>query len=97
MAQSDIQGFKDSHARLMAAQDSERVPPRPDFHWWKGSDALDAFACLALHGAEGCTLSVRYGLAKDGGVWQAWLVVARGKEILGAFDVSHPCPPDCPE
>lgn len=108
MAQNDIQGFRDAHARLVGAV-AEKLPPRPDFHWWAATDALDAAECLIehceKHGKDHVRFAVREGLTADG-AWCAWLVVSvrnvdpttgKGRwSIVGAFNVSHPCPPDCP-
>lgn len=108
MAKSDIQGFKDSHARLVGTE-ADKLPKRPDHHWWEYKDATPAFECLEKHaeeyGEQNVRLAVREGLSADGASWEAWLVVSVRKTdpttgkarwtIVGAFNVSHPCPPDC--
>jgi len=80
--------------------DRDKFAEREDKHevydHWDGADLSDYFALVAQHGAENVRIENHYyGEGEDRAVEIRVIDKATG-ELLGSFDMSHPCPPFCP-
>lgn len=97
MAESDVRGFLESQARIETAVADGKKIERPKYHWFEGKEWLDVFYCLAKHGFDRSRIEVHDGLKTDGLTPDLWVIVkdVESGKVLGAFNVSHPCPPDC--
>lgn len=82
---------------------SEEYPGEEEFSkdphfWWYGKDLAKFFATVMKHGYENVYIELRE--IRKGGEKEAWFIVKRlgsGGEILGGYNDSHVCPPDCSE
>ena len=66
------------------------------FYWWYGKDLSEFFATVEEHGAENAYIELK----KVRGKKEVYLVVKlldSGGQVVGHYDASHVCPPDCSE
>jgi hypothetical protein len=103
---SDVAGFKEAHARYLAAKTKgeARVQDLPTYFWRPSEVNAEIQACMLEHGLKNCMRRDYLGVGKHG--LELWAVIVSrggadsadgGGEILAAFDVSYLCPPRCDE
>lgn len=78
-------------------QNSRKIPK---FWWFHGKDLVDFFKEVEEEGAENVRVIVTPGLDEDGRPDLHLSVEPENAPVVKEhheYNVSHPCPPDCPD
>ena len=84
--------------RYQKARMEGRLPDPPRFWWFDPAVEAAYIGCVMLHGAQNVRTECHLALDEDEKTITLWRRVVDRKtgKVLGEFNVSHPCPPNCP-
>lgn len=68
----------------------------PVFDWWDAADLRPMFECIAQHGTQNVRVENHYYGQGEARAVEIRVVDKATGDLLGSFNMSHPCPPNCP-